>query len=46
MMFVVLSATAVFAQDKKMGMKPMAAMDMKMDEMHKSPHHKLDGVSP
>ncbi len=41
MMFVLLSATAVFAQDKKMDMKPMAAMDMKMGDMHKSPHHKM-----
>ena len=41
MMVVLLSAPAVFAQDKKMGMKPMAATDMKMDEMHKSPHHKM-----
>jgi len=41
MLFVLLSATAIFAQDKKMDMKPMAAMDMKMDEMHKSHHHKM-----
>ena len=40
-MFVLLSATAVLAQDTKMDMKPMAAADTKMDEMHKSPHHKM-----
>lgn len=41
MMFVLLSTPAVSAQDKKMGMKPIAVPDMKMDEMHKSPHHKM-----
>ncbi|MEP6703764.1 MAG: hypothetical protein ABJB34_03060 [Acidobacteriota bacterium] len=41
MLFVLLSAIAVTAQDKKMDMKPMPAMDMKMDEMHRSPHHKM-----
>ena len=41
MMFAVATATTAFAQDKKMDMKPMPAMDMGMEEMHKSPHHKM-----
>jgi len=41
MMFAIATATTVFAQDKKMDMKPMPAMDMGMEKMHKSPHHKM-----
>ena len=41
MMFILLSASAVFAQDKKMDMKSMPKDKMNMDEMHKSPHHKM-----
>ena len=41
MMVLLLSVGTVFAQDKKMEMKPMPKGEMNMDEMHKSPHHKM-----
>ena len=40
MMVILLSASTVFAQEK-MDMKPMPKDKMNMDEMHKSPHHKM-----
>ncbi|MEO8042277.1 MAG: hypothetical protein ABI646_06700 [Acidobacteriota bacterium] len=38
---IVFSANAAVAQDKKMGMKPMAKDEMKMAEMHKDGHHAM-----
>jgi hypothetical protein len=36
---VLFSASAVFAQDKKMDMKPMPKDEMNMAAMHKDGHH-------
>jgi hypothetical protein len=38
---IVLSAAGAFAQDKKMGMKPMPKDGMNMAAMHKDGHHAL-----
>ena len=40
-MAVMLSVSAVFAQDKKMDMSKMPMGDMNMAEMHKDGHHAL-----